>query len=149
MRTIQRDIVGAFIFSKDKKLLLGKSIKGGVYANSWIIPGGGIEPGEMHLAALKREVLEETGIDISAAAIEPLEGILTGQSEKTIRKTGERVVVDMRFFNYKVTLAQPSGFITLHTDDDFIQADWFPVNELRNLDLSPPSVTTLKKLGLL
>jgi len=59
------------------------------------------------------------------------------------------VVVDMRFFNYKVTLAQPSGFITLHTDDDFIQADWFPVNELRNLDLSPPSVTTLKKLGLL
>ena len=30
MRTIEREIVGGFIFSKDQKVLLGKNRKGGV-----------------------------------------------------------------------------------------------------------------------
>lgn len=68
MRTIQRDIVGAFIFSSDNKLLLGKSIKGGVYPDYWIVPGGGMEPDETKVEAVKRETLEETGIDISEAS---------------------------------------------------------------------------------
>ncbi len=78
MRTIQRNIVGAFIFSSDGKLLLGKNRKGGVYPGLWTVPGGGIKEGETKLAALKREILEETGVDITDAKIERLEGVLTG-----------------------------------------------------------------------
>ncbi len=106
LRTIKRDIVGAFIFSSDGKLLLGKNIKGGVYPDHWVIPGGGIEPNETKIDALKREIKEETGIDITTAEIEQIEGVLNGQSEKVLRETGEKVLVDMDFYNFKVTLQE-------------------------------------------
>lgn len=149
MRTIQRDIVGAFIFSADNKLLLGKSIKGGVYADTWIIPGGGIEDSETKLDALIRETKEETGIDITDAIIEPLEEVLTGQSQKTLRDTGETVLVDMNFYNYKVRLPQDAANVVLGTEDDFEKAEWFAIEALANLTLAPPSIKTLQIWGYL
>ena len=146
MRTIYRDIVGAFIFSADNKLLLGK---GGVYADCWIVPGGGIEEGETKSDAIKREVSEETGIDISGGVVEQVEGVMTGESEKTLRETGEQVLVKMTFYNFTVKLSLPADKIALRTDDDFNDARWVPVAELPHVQLSPPSVTTLKKLGYL
>ena len=57
-----RDIVGAFMFSNDGFVLLGKSGAGGVYQDMWLCPGGGIDPGETKLQALKREVMEEVSL---------------------------------------------------------------------------------------
>ena len=37
---------------------------GGVYT-FWATPGGGLEPGESAMAAVKREVLEELGLDLA------------------------------------------------------------------------------------
>jgi 8-oxo-dGTP diphosphatase len=149
MRTITRDIVGAFIFSRDGKLLMGKSHKGGVYSKSWIIPGGGVEDGETKIEALRREILEETGIDIKSSEVSKIEGALRGQSEKNLRDTGERVLVNMNFYNYKVIIDKDSSDITLKTDDDFIEARWFSQPELSSVQMSPPSLETLKKLGYL
>lgn len=53
--------VGALIFNPDNKILLCKSHK---WHNKYIIPGGHIELGEKMEEALKREILEETGLDI-------------------------------------------------------------------------------------
>jgi 8-oxo-dGTP pyrophosphatase MutT (NUDIX family) len=149
MRTIQREIVGAFIFSNDNKILLGKSRKGGVYADAWIIPGGGIDDGETRLQALTREVLEETGIDIASTPVVQIEGSLTGQSEKTLKDTGERVLVKMNFYNYSVKLRKPATDIDVITEDDFVDAWWAPLTELPNIPLSPPTTTTLQRLGYL
>lgn len=146
MKTIQRDIVGAFIFSNDNKLLVGK---GRVYQDYWIIPGGGIEKNETKIEALKRETKEETGIDIQTAKIEEIEGVLTGQSEKVLKETGEKVIVNMNFYNFKIILPQDSGSIKPVTEDDFSDAQWFDAKDLKNLKLSPPTVTTLTKMGLL
>ena len=69
MRTIHRDIVGGFIFSKDNKVLLGKNRQGGVYEGSYVVPGGGVDEGESQYQALRREMQEETGIDITTGKI--------------------------------------------------------------------------------
>ncbi|EOD00126.1 NUDIX domain-containing protein [Caldisalinibacter kiritimatiensis] len=53
--------VGAIIFNPDKKILLCKSSK---WDNNYVIPGGHIELGETMEEALRREVLEETGLKI-------------------------------------------------------------------------------------
>jgi 8-oxo-dGTP diphosphatase len=149
MRRIQREIVGAFIFSSDQKLLLGKSHKGGVYQNAWIVPGGGIDDGETKLEALKREMLEETGIDITSAKITEIEGALNGESEKTLRDSGERVLVEMHFYNFLILIDDTAKNIEIETDDDFQQARWFSKEELQSLSFSPPTTTTLKKMGYL
>lgn len=146
MRTIKRDIVGAFIFSSDNKLLLGNA---GVYKDHWVVPGGGIDENETKTEALRRETLEETGIDISIAKVEEIEGALTGQSKKILRDTGEEVLVKMTFYNFRVLLPLSSAKIKLKADNDFTNAQWFPVGKLKSTKLSPPSVTTLQKLGYL
>lgn len=123
--------------------------KGGVYAGCWLVPGGGIEDGETNLEAIQREILEETGIDITGADIQQVDGVMTGKSNKTLRDSGEKVLVDMKFFNFKVLLPDSSQNIKIIAEDDFIDAQWFPITALPNLPLSPPSIITLKKLGYL
>ena len=147
MRTIYRNIVGGFIFSEDNKLLIGKSHKGGVYANHWIIPGGGVEQDETHMQALVREILEETGLDITNIIVEELGYGGSGSSEKTLRNTGERVQVEMEFYNFVVRLPGSADMINVTTEDDFIQPRWIGAGEISSIVLSPPTIVTLKKIG--
>ena len=148
MRTIHRDIVGGFIFSKDGKLLLGKNRKGGVYEGSLVVPGGGVDEGETKLQALRREMLEETGIDINEAAITEL-NTASGEGEKTLRDTGERVYVKMDFYNYRVEMPLLAEDIRIIAEDDWIEPQWFAVQELRSQPLSPPTKKLLIDTGLL
>ena len=53
--------VGAMIFNTEGKLFLMKTHKWG---NKYAIPGGHIEMGETMTDALKREIKEETHLDI-------------------------------------------------------------------------------------
>ncbi len=53
--------VGAVIFNPENRVLLCKSRK---WNSKYVIPGGHIESGEKIEDALKREVYEETGLDI-------------------------------------------------------------------------------------
>lgn len=53
--------VGAVIFNPDNKILICKSHK---WDDKYIIPGGHIELGEKMETALRREVKEETNLDV-------------------------------------------------------------------------------------
>ena len=148
LRQIKRDIVGAVIVSADGKILLGKNRAGGVYEGMLTVPGGGIEPGEDATAALHREVLEETGIDLTHATVEKV-ATTTGGSEKTLPDTGERVWAAMTFHNYVVTLDAPASDVTLAAGSDFAQARWFMCHELASQQLAPTVAQLLATRGYL
>lgn len=149
MREIERDIVSALIFSKDGKLFQGMkdARKGGVYSDCWHLPGGGIDEGENKEEALKREVREETGIDISKYKIDLIDQEGRGESRKTL-KNGEEVLCKMKFFVYKVIIDdKKSEEIKIKLNDDLVNYRWTEIEELKALKLTPPSVELFKKLG--
>jgi 8-oxo-dGTP pyrophosphatase MutT (NUDIX family) len=149
MRTIKRDIAGALLFSNDGHVLIGKNVKGGVYEDLWVIPGGGIDDGESKEEAVRREILEEVGIDISDATIEPVFRNEKRTTEKTLRDTGERVLVDMTFYDFKVMIDLPAQDIPIKLEDDFGLAEWVPVQKLGEKSYSPAVESLLKSLSLI
>lgn len=149
MRTIERDIVAAVILSRDNKLLLGMHGERGAYLGYWVIFGGGIDEGEDGRTALNREILEETGIDISKYPA-PLVHESIGESDKILRGTDERVHVKMKFFDYKVVINDKDcGDIKVTISEEHTEYKWAEISELKDLKISPPSVELFKKLGYL
>ncbi len=148
MRTIQRTIVSALIYSKDNKLLMGKKDpkKGGVYSDCWHIPGGGTDEGEEKLKALKREIQEEVGIDISDQQVELVTDKDKGTAEKTL-PNGEKVVAEMQFNVYRVVLAENSSQVKISPRGDLVELRWFSIPELASVKLTPPSTKYFKEIG--
>lgn len=146
MRTIEREIVGAFILSNDGYILLGKSKPGGVYPGYMMVPGGGIDEGETKLQAVVREVMEEVGVDVTDAVIEQINDSQYGESEKVLRDTGERVLVRMHFNDFRIDIPKPAAQIVVTADDDFADAEWIPITDLPTLKLTDPTKVTLQKL---
>lgn len=148
MRVIYRDIVGAFIFSNDGYILLGKSNRG-TYEGMWLVPGGGIEGGESKEQAIIREVKEETGLDVDEASLEFMDETLTGESIKILKETEETVLGKYTFYNFVINLNTDHKSILVASMDDFTDAAWHSIESLKDLPLPPPTITTLKKLGYL
>lgn len=56
------EVVAAVIERRDGRYLLAQRPSGKVYAGWWEFPGGKVERGETHVAALSRELQEELGV---------------------------------------------------------------------------------------
>lgn len=150
MRTIQRKIVSALIFSKDGKILMGKKdpSKGGVYSSVWHIPGGGIEAGETIEQALFREVFEEVGIDIRPYPAKSIDIIGHGTAEKTLKDTGEIVMCEMEFNRFEIHIDDKNADeIELKLDDDLAVAKWFNKEELSSVEQIPGGKEFFEKMG--
>lgn len=149
MREIDRDIVAGVIVSSDNKILMGKGHKGSVYKDCWLIPGGGVDEGETKLQTLVREIKEEAGLDVSSYETELVEDAATGESEKTLRDTNERVLVHMHFFTYRIKIPLLAEDIKAQAGDDLVELEWVPLDKISTYELSPPSEALFKKLGYL
>src|SRR5688572_377142 len=61
------EVVAAVLIRDDGRFLLGQRPPGKVYSGYWEFPGGKIERGEAPAAALRRELSEELGIEVTHA----------------------------------------------------------------------------------
>ncbi len=147
---LHRTIVSAIVISTDNKVLFGKKDpkRGGVYMDKWHIPGGGIEKDETQLDALKREIREETNIDITNARIEPFDSIGKMITPKKL-PDGEIVPCEMEFYVYKVVLDQKADEVVATPGDDFAQLKWIPIPDIKQYPQTPPSLSLFLRMGWL
>jgi ADP-ribose pyrophosphatase YjhB (NUDIX family) len=98
-------------------------------AGKWSLPGGRVEAGESSPAAVQREVLEETGLQVHVGAI-------VGSVELPAARD---VVYDVTDFR-AIVVGDPEA---LRAGDDATDVAWVTRQEFEALDCSPGLVQTL------
>ena len=94
----------------------------------WSLPGGRVEAGELLADAVRREVAEETGLDVEVGE---LAGILEVPEDEL-----HYVILDFHAVIANSTDPKPGG--------DAGAARWVPLTEVASLDCTPRFVETMK-----
>ena len=127
---IHRTIAVALIRNRRGEILLCKMPEDrGVYPDQWGLPGGGIEEGETMEEALRREVREEVGLEISA--IEPLS--FRDATEDKTYAGGTKRRVYMIYLLFRCRAAAEA--VTLN--EEFERHAWVKPEDLGRYDLNP------------
>lgn len=65
-------VVAVALIAAEQRILMQQRKLSGAFGGLWEFPGGKVEPGESPESALVREIEEELGIVLDAAALQPL-----------------------------------------------------------------------------
>jgi 8-oxo-dGTP diphosphatase len=116
--------VGVLIW-RDGEVLLVRHEKGG--HSYWLVPGGGVDPGETMVQTGARELLEETGYEVEV-------GRLLLVCEAIDPRPGGRHIVNAVYAG-----AVKGGTLAVGLDDKALrEARWQPLPALADLEMYPP-----------
>ena len=124
-----------------KILLLKVRSRSSHDAEKWEIPGGKVKKGEFFAQALKREFIEETGLEIN---IDSLYNVI--QNDYTACKTNEKV----KSIQLIMKVSSTTGHVEISEEHD--EYKWFTREELGELIdgemLSKAAMNSFKKVEL-
>ncbi len=119
--------VAATVFNTNNCVLLVRRAKN-PGKGMWGIPGGAVEPGEKLTSAVKRELLEETGI-----VVDPIEMITF--IERVHRDKADRVQYHYIIFEYLCRVDD----VTPKPSDDVDEAIWVDLEDVKTFPV--PDIT--------
>jgi len=128
--------VAAVIIREGNILLVKRGVEPS--KDMWSIPGGSVHWGEPLQEAVKREVREETGLEIEVGRIAGVFDLIA--RDEAGKASFHYVIVDF--------LAEPVGG-TLRAGDDASEARWVPVEEVDSYELSAFLLSRLKQMRVI
>ena len=129
-------VVGCFVESKGKILIL-KRIESSVHGNLWGIPSGKIKKDEKPIQAMKRELKEETNIEVSESSFRFLKSYSVRHNPKS----------DFIYYLFRIELPINSPITISQIEHEVFQ--WIkPNDEARNLSLVPGTELSIKEFYL-
>lgn len=121
----------------DDKILLVQHAKPTAWRGFWLIPGGKLRPGEILEEAAKREVKEETNIDIEVGEL-----IDTAVSSVSVRKKIPKWIVLVSFWG------KPKNTDIVFPAEEIKEARWVPIEALPTLALHEDTLRVLRRAGI-
>jgi 8-oxo-dGTP pyrophosphatase MutT (NUDIX family) len=135
---LDREAVRAILLTKENEVLLLRIHPPGESRHFWIAPGGGLERGETHESALKRELREEVGLEHFVI------GPLVWRRQHTFNWAGRRICQRERYHVVHVDRFEPrmSDAVEAGVLDQF---RWWPASDLAHASerLTPLSLAQI------
>jgi len=125
--------VSALILADDGLLLVRQRRQGDNY---WLLPGGGVKFGEPLAVALRRELLEELGLEVVPGRLLALAEAISDDMSR-YPKHVVHVICEAR-------AADPAARVA-PGDEAVLEARYFGREELAGLDLRPPIAPFLRR----
>jgi nucleoside triphosphatase len=124
---------GVLIFNNKSEIFLAKS--SGKWGSNWCVPGGHLEYGETMESCVVREVLEETGLNIT-----DIEFISIQESIFPKERVDEKHFI---FLNYKAKTKTVSAVL----NEEHNEYIWInPREAIKNLPLNPTTIEFIKQV---
>jgi G:T/U-mismatch repair DNA glycosylase/ADP-ribose pyrophosphatase YjhB (NUDIX family) len=132
---VRRDSVRALVVDADERILLMRFENPATGATWWATPGGGIEEGEDHDAALRRELSEEIGLHDFEI------GPLFWELERTFPWDRRLIRQNNTIYLVRVRAHEPAPSVDL-LDEGVSGFRWWTVDEMARTDerLTPPGL---------
>lgn len=132
-------VVGVITNDKGEVLLCKRNEPELVFAHGkWEFPGGGIEFGEDPIEAVKREVKEETGVDVEIVRMLPK--VISDKQEYTAETSIHVIII-----SYECKII--SGTPTAHLNEEVEEVKFFPKDEIKNLNTFRNTQPTIEMLN--
>ena len=132
----RRVVVSALISYNDRYLFMTQCKEGGIFPDTIHLPGGGLLAGERCEDALRREIREETGLELIEVQRFDFEDAVTMYRGRKCH-----------FVFLRYTAISKTDNAIPHSDAK--ELFWLTREEIPNYPHNPVSLTFLRKLGLL